>query len=104
MPASARLAHNADTGAIWSRFSQYTPLEAPGQPDRVVKPLVVNRTVAEQEFRVEAQSERRPELPHHAAGHAEERATVDVTRFRAGVRLPRAVVQEVTARGEVDRQ
>ena len=26
MPTSARLAHDADTGAIWSRFSQYTPL------------------------------------------------------------------------------
>src|SRR5258705_8349835 len=29
MPTSARLAHDADTGAIWSRFSQYTPLAEP---------------------------------------------------------------------------
>src|SRR6267378_3058396 len=26
MPASARLAHDGDPGAIWSQFSDYTPL------------------------------------------------------------------------------
>ena len=29
MPASARLAHAADPGAIWYQFNQYTPLVAP---------------------------------------------------------------------------
>jgi hypothetical protein len=36
MPASARLAHDADTGAIWSRFNQYTPLVSAPRREHIV--------------------------------------------------------------------
>src|SRR5207248_1717917 len=49
MPASARLAHAADPGAIWSQFSLYTPLRifslpfVPLQLQRVARLRLLDR-------------------------------------------------------------